>query len=172
MNMIEEIMSLAADVTSISTYNLKLLREQLQKMKPRMPVGVSVLITNHQNHVLMGRRKNNSGAGLLSTPGGRLEETENILGCAVREVQEEVGVRIGAKELTILGFMEHFRFGNHYVMFYVHAPRYYGEIKNVEPEKCEEWLWTDIKNLLDAPLNTTEPVDILLLLKKRLEAAQ
>jgi 8-oxo-dGTP pyrophosphatase MutT (NUDIX family) len=109
----------------------------------------------------MGRRKNNSGAGLLSTPGGRLEKDETILQCARREFKEETGAEL-AGDLKVIGWHEHFRFGNHYIMFYVHAREAVGIIHNVEPEKCEGWMSVHIENInLE---DTTEPQDILNLL--------
>lgn len=141
---------------------------RLANLKPRLPVGVSVLITDHLGRVLLGKRTNNSGAGLFSTPGGRLEEHENMFQCAEREVLEEVDVHVKQRELHVLGFKEHFRFGNHYIMIYMHAARYYGVVKNTEPEKCESWDWHEIDSVDQT--KCTEPAEILAHLKQRLEA--
>src|SRR5579863_6258018 len=53
-------------------------------LKPRHAVGVSVLLAEN-GRLLLGRRKGNTAAGMLSTPGGRLELEEQPLYCAVRE---------------------------------------------------------------------------------------
>jgi NADH pyrophosphatase NudC (nudix superfamily) len=58
--------------------------------KPRYAVGVSVLLISG-GQLLLGRRKNNKAAGMLSTPGGRLEPNESIMECAHREFHEETG---------------------------------------------------------------------------------
>jgi 8-oxo-dGTP diphosphatase len=42
------------------------------------------------DHVLLIRKKRGLGAGKINAPGGRLDEGETILECAVREVQEEL----------------------------------------------------------------------------------
>jgi 8-oxo-dGTP diphosphatase len=131
--------------------------ENPPKIKPTLPVGVSVLLTDNAGRLLLGRRKNNTGAGLLSTPGGRLEQHENMFECAAREFAEETGAQIN--ELTLIGVKEHFRFNDHYIMLYVHAKQYSGTISNPEPDKCEGW---EFKSLLDIrPEETTEPTDIL-----------
>lgn len=132
--------------------------------KPKLAVGVSVLLV-YGNSVLLGKRKNNSGAGILSTPGGRLEETETFLQCAAREFKEECGAEL-LGHLTTIGWKEHFRFGKHYIMFYVKATSWGGDIVNVEPEKCEGWCWHDIEETLQTTVIRgldfcTEPVDIL-----------
>lgn len=48
----------------------------------------------HQNEdeILLIRKKRGLGAGKINGPGGRLEAGETPLECAVREVQEELGV--------------------------------------------------------------------------------
>ena len=44
------------------------------------------------NRVLLIRKKRGLGAGMINGPGGKLEPNESILACAIREVEEEVGV--------------------------------------------------------------------------------
>lgn len=132
--------------------------------KPTLPVGVSVLLTNPAQQLLVAKRKNNSGTGLLSTPGGRLEVNENIFTCAAREFAEECQASLGAVE--IIGWREHFRYGNHYIMFYAHATGYVGTISNGIPDKSDDWEWRDMFNL--TPENCTEPLDILGEVRQRL----
>jgi 8-oxo-dGTP diphosphatase len=128
--------------------------------KPKLPVGVSVLLTNKEGQLLLGRRKPDAGnaVGLLSTPGGRIELLEDMFACARREFIEETGAILAGK-LRVVGFKEMFRFGMHYIMFYIQATEYEGIITNKEETKCEGWDWYDIGNI---DLNQcTEPVDIL-----------
>jgi 8-oxo-dGTP diphosphatase len=44
------------------------------------------------DRVLLIRKKRGLGAGMINGPGGKLELNESILECAVREVEEEVGL--------------------------------------------------------------------------------
>ena len=60
-------------------------------MYPR--VGVGVIIMRREN-VLMRKRVHAHGKGTWELVGGHLEFGESIEGCAVREAQEEIGVRI------------------------------------------------------------------------------
>ena len=125
--------------------------------KPVFPVGVSVLMV-HGGNVLLGRRKNNSAAGLYSTPGGRLEHDEDVYKCAIRELKEETGVDAYASDLEIIDVKEHFRYGKHCIMFYVKVTKWTGSIKNTEPEKCERWEWHHLRHV---PLDCTEPDTVL-----------
>jgi 8-oxo-dGTP pyrophosphatase MutT (NUDIX family) len=138
------------------------LNASVKEEKPTHPVGVSVLLTDSQGRVLLAKRKNNSGAGLLSTPGGRLEKTETIEQCAAREFEEETGAQLGP--VKIIAWKEHFRYGNHYIMFYAHATTYTGWLRNCIPDKSEEWEYFD--RFLLTETNCTEPQDVLALLPR------
>jgi 8-oxo-dGTP diphosphatase len=133
-----------------------------EKAKPTLPVGVSVLLVNRYGHVALGERAANiSAGGLLSTPGGRIEQHERLEETASRELEKETGVRLLPTQFRILGFKEHFRFGEHYIMIYVSA-YYDGQLERKEPHKCLGWQWWKLKEI---PLDRcTEPPDILNLL--------
>lgn len=122
--------------------------------KSRLAVGVSVLLTRDKK-LLLGRKKNNTG--LLSTPGGRIELNEDMYGCAGRETLEATGLT--AKNFKVIGFREHFRYGDHYIMFYLHSSTFEGRLENREPEKCEGWEWKYYADIHFS--DTTEPASIL-----------
>lgn len=147
-------LDLVLDNLSTNLVQVKLLTDK----KPRHGVGVSVLLCDGGGGVLLGKRINNTGSGLLSTPGGRLELGEDVLDCARREFKEECGSEL-CGELKILGFRQHNRFGSHYLMFYVLAKNYRDMIVNTEPHKCEGWSWYDMRYI--DPEKCTEPKDIL-----------
>ena len=136
-------------------------KKESQPIKPTYAVGVSVLLTNEKGQVLLGKRKNTHGEGLWSTPGGRIEQDETLFEAAAREFREECCATLGTVE--ILGFKEHFRYGMHYFMVYVHAGYYIGKIKNGIPKKSGPWQWRDIKKVCNTSLLTkcTEPFDML-----------
>ena len=43
--------------------------------------------------ILLIRKKRGLGAGKINGPGGRIEDGESAIECAVRETEEEVGIR-------------------------------------------------------------------------------
>lgn len=149
--------------------------------KPLHPVGVSVLITRvnpeGETELLLGRRKNNSGAGLLSTPGGRIEKAENRFQAAMRELYEETGASIFFEKLKQLGCRERFAFGDHYFMFYFHVQSWIGadskpngSFENRIPDKSEDWKFYPLHTIKIE--ETTEPPDILAQLAPKLSNAQ
>ena len=52
--------------------------------------------------VLLMRKLRGHGAGKVNAPGGRVESGESVEACAMREVAEEVGIRVHALELRAL----------------------------------------------------------------------
>lgn len=137
------------------------------KAKSTLAVGVSVLLVQ-KGKLLLGKRKNVTAEGLFSTPGGRIEQNENMFSCAEREFKEETGAVISSP-LEVIGFKELFRFNMHYIMFYLKATAYEGEIVNNEPDKCEGWKFYSLRSL---PGSCTEPQDILELLRAQSEVAK
>ena len=54
------------------------------------------------DYVLLIRKKRGHGAGKVNAPGGRIEPGESAEACAIREVAEEVGIRVQSLKLRAL----------------------------------------------------------------------
>ncbi|MEK7680606.1 MAG: NUDIX hydrolase [Patescibacteria group bacterium] len=115
-------------------------------MTDRPKVGIGVIIIK-DGKVLFGKRKNAHGEGAWCVPGGHLEYGESWEQCSRRETMEEAGIEI-----------KNLRFGSvvndifeveqkHYITIYMVADFASGEVKTMEPEKCEGWDWFDWNNL-------------------------
>lgn len=129
-------------------------------MKNRLPVGVSILLTNEVRQVLLAKRDPSVPAGgLWSTPGGRVEADENIFQAAIRELKEETGLTVEQDDLTLVAVREKFSYGDHYIMFYFHTDTYVGDVQDTEPNKHGPWQWAFIEHVEHG--TCTEPVDIL-----------
>ena len=133
-------------------------------LKPRYPVGVSILVVDRRGRIALGERATGmKAAGLLSTPGGRIEYHEDLFDAAARELREETGVEKLSTQFRLLAFREHRRYGEHYFMAYL-AVRYDGPLENREPSKSGPWEW--YKPLEVPPERTTEPPDILAIINE------
>lgn len=110
----------------------------MQTERPKIGVGVCVI---KENKVLLGKRKGAHGSGCWSFPGGHLEFNEEIEDCAKREVLEEVGIQI--KNLKRGPYTNDFfkQEGKHYVTVFIISEHASGELKIMEPDKCEKWEW-------------------------------
>ena len=119
-------------------------------MRATFPVTVHLLLFR-ENQVLLLRRYNTGFRdGEYSVPAGHLDGGETVIAAAVREAEEEIGVRIEAKDTSFSSVMHRIE-GDERVDFFVHIHRWQGEPFNAEPEKCDDLRWVDMNQL---PLNT------------------
>jgi 8-oxo-dGTP diphosphatase len=117
----------------------------------RPGVGVLVIL-QHNDKVLLGKRKGSHGHGEWSFPGGHLEMNETIEECGKREVFEETGINI-INKLSISVDNEYTNDifeteKKHYITLYQKYKL--DELitpELLEPDKCFEWGWFDINNL-------------------------
>lgn len=111
---------------------------------PRIGVGVIVI---KDNKVLLGKRMNAHGEGTWSFPGGHLEYNESVEDCAKREVFEETGIKI--KNVRLGNYTNDIfeKESKHYVTLYVISEHDSGDVKVMEPEKCEKWEWVEWSKL-------------------------
>jgi len=125
-------------------------------MRAKFPVTIHLLFFR-QNQILLLRRFNTGFEdGNYSVPAGHLDGNETVRRAAIREAQEETGVRININDVefatvihrksddTLSGTSER-------VDFFVHIKKWEGEPFNAEPEKCDELRWYEIYAL---PENT------------------
>lgn len=111
-------------------------------------VGVGVIIQNKEGKILVGKRKS-ALAPYYSISGGRLEEGETFEKCAIREILEETGMEL--KAIKVIGITNnldtYIKFNMHTVSIVLFSDKFVGSPKNLEPEKCEMWIWADPKKL-------------------------
>lgn len=111
---------------------------------PKVWVWV-IIVENWQ--ILLGLRKWSHWEWTWAPPGWHLEFMETFEQCWVREVKEETDLDVSDLEyidLTQDFFHEESR---HYITIFMKAEWFSGELKNLEPQKCETWKWFDIDNL-------------------------
>jgi len=127
-------------------------------MKEKRPkVGLGIIIKK-EDKILLGKRKNSHGEGDWCPPGGHLEFFETLEECAKRETKEETGLEVS--ELKFLAVTNDFfeKENKHYITIFMIAEAE-GELKVMEPEKCEKWEYFEIDNL---PENLFKPFENLL----------
>lgn len=106
-------------------------------------VGCNGLIIR-DNKLLLGKRKNIAGDGTYGLPGGHLELGEKLDEALIRELKEEAGIE--ATEVEFNSLVD--EAGDpHYLQVNFLVKKFSGEIKCMEPDKCEGWEWFDLNNL-------------------------
>lgn len=107
-----------------------------------------MIIVNSDGKILIGKRKGGIAAK-YSIPGGHLDLGETFEEGAIREIKEETDLDIvEPKVIAVTNNLETFREeGKHYISIVLLATKFFGELKIMEPEKCDGWSWEDPHNL-------------------------
>lgn len=116
-----------------------------------MKIATLVLI-NSSLHTLLGEKKTGEiGKGTLNSPGGKLEPGETLEECAIREVYEELGIRILPEHLRKVAVITFYAAG--IPDFEVHVYRtskftgHLGETADMIPGWYPYW-WLPYKRML------------------------
>jgi 8-oxo-dGTP pyrophosphatase MutT (NUDIX family) len=120
-----------------------------------IPSGYVVI--KRGGEVLLSRRYNTGFMdGMYGLPAGHGEEFESLIGCAIREVKEEIGINLKQSDLQLGHIMN--RYSGKYSKdcridgFFVlenYDEDLHGPIVNMEPEKCDDLSWFPIDKLPD-----------------------
>ncbi len=129
--------------------------------KTHIGVGGGVIIFNSKKEILLMKRGKNAKnqAGWWSKPGGTVEYGEKVVMAMEREVKEETGL-----DINIWGLLPHVddimkKDCQHWVAFNYLANIKKGEVKNLEPHKCDELKWFAVNKIpVKTVQNTKEAV--------------
>ena len=130
-------------------------------------IGVGVIIINEDNKILVGKRICKRFP-YHSIPGGKVDQGESFEQTAIREIKEETNLTIVTPHVVcIVNNLKSYQdSGLHCISVILVTTKFTGELKLLEPTKCEGWQWVDP---LDLPQPHFEPseVGIMNYLQKR-----
>ncbi len=110
----------------------------------------SLVILEKEEKILLIRRFNTGFAdGLYTLPSGKADPGESFTQTAIRETFEEVNAKVSKLESAHILFDN--RENEEWIQHFFLAKEWSGEIKNMEPNKCDDIQWFNINNL---PKNT------------------
>lgn len=102
------------------------------------------LFLEHDGKYLLGRRCNTGYQdGNYNVPSGHVEEGELPVEAMIREAREEIGIELTPEDLEFVHFsyrLKHDATGDRVDVFFK-ANRWSGELRNTEPEKCDDLQW-------------------------------
>ena len=108
------------------------------------------LIFIKDGKVLLSRRFNTGWKdGFYSVVGGHLDGKETVLQATVREGKEEIGIDLKGEDLEFRHVIHRLSDVEERVDFFFLVKKYSGEIKNVEPDKCDDLSWFNLDKLPD-----------------------
>ncbi|CAG9310136.1 unnamed protein product [Blepharisma stoltei] len=114
-------------------------------------VGVVVFVINKQDQILVGRRTDYNEFGL---PGGKLEYLESVEEAALRELEEETGLKSLIEDIKV------FKVANLITRMQDHSMVFYSALQipenqtpeNLEPHKNEGWIWVTWEEMMKLEL--------------------
>lgn len=112
-------------------------------------IGCEVFV-RQGNRLLLGKRKNVTGAGTWALPGGHLEYAERLVDAACRELKEELDADVKPTDLQLISIVDGtptLDNDNHYIhaTFELRVSSF--EPKLMEPDACEEWRYFELEAL-------------------------
>lgn len=106
-------------------------------------IGEVYLFLRYEGRVLLSRRfQTGYEDGKYSVPAGHMEGHEEVRAALIREAREEIGIELTLEDLAVVGVV-HSRSDSERVSFFVLAERWRGEVRNMEPDKCDDLAWFD-----------------------------
>lgn len=119
-------------------------------MRARFPTTVHLIFLRDDQILLLRRFNTGYRDGEYTVPAGHLDGNETVIAAAMREAEEEVGVRVDAGQLKFSHVMHRLE-DDERVDFFLHVQEWEGEPFNAEPDKCDEVCWVNVNDL---PENT------------------
>ncbi len=116
------------------------------------------LILDLEGKTLLLRRSNTGFEdGNYGLAAGHAEEKETFREALQREVQEEIGVMVDIEKLQLVHVMHRLCGDDERVDFFFTTMEWRGEIKNMEPDKCDDIEWFPLNRL---PYNTIDYIRV------------
>lgn len=109
---------------------------------------VSVMLRVGEEVLLIRRCNTNIDDGLYGFVGGGVDGNESVTNAAMREVLEEVGVRLEKDSLKVIHVQHKMHLGGYEsICFFTEATKWEGEPRNMEPNKCDDLKWFSLNAL-------------------------
>lgn len=108
------------------------------------------LLLIKDNQILLSRRYNTGfHDGEYSLPAGHLDGNETLIEAMVREIKEEIGVKLNPKDLKLVHVMHRKEPNEERINFFFRAEKWEGKAQILEPHKCDGLRWFELNNLPD-----------------------
>jgi 8-oxo-dGTP diphosphatase len=115
-------------------------------MRSTFPIAVHIFFLRDTDILLLRRFNTGYEDGNYSVVAGHVDAGETVTQAAVREIEEEAGIQVNAKDLQIVHVMNR-KSNDERVDFFMTVRQWAGEIVNMEPGKCDDLSWHPIASL-------------------------
>lgn len=123
--------------------------ERLNESKERHSlIPAAHLFLIKEDKILLLRRCNTGFEdGNYSVPAGHIEKNEPATTTLIRESKEEIGVNLSFDSIKFCGIMHRKEPDEERIDLFFTAEKWHGEIKIMEPQKCDDLSWFAFDNL-------------------------
>lgn len=120
----------------------------MSKERFKLVPAVALLIKK-DNKILLQKRKNTGwNDGNWTLLGGGVDGSETILGAAIREAKEELGIHLTKNDLNVVHVLHcRNKDGTEGITFFLEITQWHGDPSNKEPDRCETIAWFNSNNL-------------------------
>jgi 8-oxo-dGTP diphosphatase len=115
-------------------------------MRSSFLVAVHLFFLKDDKILLLRRFNTGYEDGNYSVVAGHVDAGETVTQAAIREAQEEAGVVLRPGELQVVHVMNR-KSNDERVDFFIVVKSWSGEIRNMEPEKCDDLSWFPLDSL-------------------------
>jgi ADP-ribose pyrophosphatase YjhB (NUDIX family) len=112
----------------------------------KLPVAVHLFLIKDRNILLLRRYNTGYEDGNYSVIAGHIDGKEHVYDAMIREAKEEAGITIVIENLETIQVM-HRKSIEERIDYFFLCNKWEGEIKNMEPHKCDELSWYSLENL-------------------------
>lgn len=122
------------------------------KERFRKTATVSLMLFKEEGQDVLLQKRKNTGYmdGMYdSCCSGHVEENESLKDALIREAKEEIGIIIKKEDIELISVLD--ISNENYLNFFFKVKHYQGRPKIMEPDKCDELKWFNIKEI---PENT------------------
>lgn len=120
----------------------------MSKTKHSIIPAVYMLLKKGDSVLLLRRFNTGYKDGFYSLPAGHLNGGESLIQAAIREAKEEVGVDVSPSDMKLIHVMNRPHADDaERVDFFFETERWAGEPQVMEPDKCDEVRWVDLKEV-------------------------
>jgi ADP-ribose pyrophosphatase YjhB (NUDIX family) len=113
----------------------------------KLPVAVHLFLIKNENILLLRRYNTGYEDGNYSVIAGHIDGNEHVYKAMIREAEEEAGIKIFAEDLEIIQVMHRKKECEERIDYFFCCKKWGGDIKIMEPNKCDELSWHELKNL-------------------------
>ena len=107
----------------------------------KLPVAVHLFLIKAEKVLLLRRYNTGYEDGNYSVIAGHIDGNEHVYSAMIREAKEEAGINILEKNLEIIQVMHRKKEKEERIDYFFSCKEWEGEIKIMEPNKCDELLW-------------------------------